>query len=303
MSSYRGVKPNITELLKNRLQAKRLKIFANQRVNSVNAGANLSRSKGKGMDFDEVRHYQPGDDIRLMHWGLTARLGKPFTKVYHEEKDRALYFVIDQSSTMRFGTRECFKSVKAANVLALMGFGAIGSHEKVGGVIFDETGISYYRANHSTSSLLRMFNLLSTDDKQYQFKSQDSLTGSLKLLYSKIKSNSVVIVVSDFSSFTSEASQYLKLLARKSQTINMFCYDVIEKELPNMGVCNLSNDNDVFAIDTQNTKQRASYQNIYDSRLAAIRDFSKQYRMGFIKIATNDDLVKKINRGVASYAS
>ena len=171
------------------------------------------------------------------------------------------------------------------------------------GVVFDETGISYYRANHGTSSLLRMFNLLSKDDKQYQFKSQDSLTGSLKLLYSKIKSNSVVVVVSDFSGFTPEASQYLKLLARKSQTINMFCYDVIEKELPNMGVCNLSNDNDVFAIDTQNSKQKASYQNIYDTRIAAIQDFSKQYRMGFVQIATNDDLVKKINRGVASYAS
>ena len=303
MSDYNGVKPNVQELLKYRLKAKKLKIFANQRVNSINAGGNLSKSKGKGMDFDEVRQYQPGDDIRLMHWGLTARLGKPFTKVYHEERERSLYFVIDQSSTMKFGTRECFKSVKAANILALMGFGAIGSQEKVGGVIFDENGYSYYRATHGKSSLLKMFNILSSDQKSYQFKTRGNLAESLKLLYSKIKSSSVVIVVSDFSNFTSEASQYLKLLSKKSQTVNLFCYDPIEKELPSMGVCNFSNDSEILAIDTSNSKQLNSYHNVYDTRFSAIQDFSKQYRMGFIAIATHDDLVHKINRGVASYAN
>ncbi|MDE4959538.1 DUF58 domain-containing protein, partial [Francisella tularensis subsp. holarctica] len=80
-----------------------------------------------------VSHYQAGDDIRLMHWALTARLGKPYTIVYHEERERSLYFILDQNTTMNFGTQECFKSVKAANILALRGFGAFDAQDKVGG--------------------------------------------------------------------------------------------------------------------------------------------------------------------------
>ena len=84
---------DIQELLSYRYQAKVLKLVANQRVNTTNAGNNVSKTKGHGMDFDEVRHYQAGDDIRLMYWALTARLGKPYTKVYHEKHERNLYFI------------------------------------------------------------------------------------------------------------------------------------------------------------------------------------------------------------------
>lgn len=117
------------------------------------------------MDFDEVRHYQAGDDIRLMHWALTARLGKPYTKVYHEERERSLYFVLDQTKSMHFGTRECFKSVKATNILALIGFGALEAHEKVGGIIFDDHGYNFYPAKQDKSALVKMFNFVANDEK------------------------------------------------------------------------------------------------------------------------------------------
>lgn len=82
-----------------------------------------------------------------MHWALTARLGKPYTKVYHEEHERNLYFILDQNTTMNFGTKECFKSVKAANILALLGFGALDVHDKVGGIIFEIKAITFILRN------------------------------------------------------------------------------------------------------------------------------------------------------------
>ncbi|MDE4959610.1 DUF58 domain-containing protein, partial [Francisella tularensis subsp. holarctica] len=78
------------------------------------------------------------------HGALTARRGKPYTKVYHEERERSLYFILDHNTTMNFGTKECFKSVKAANILAWLGFGALDAHDKVGGIIFDDKGSNYY---------------------------------------------------------------------------------------------------------------------------------------------------------------
>ncbi|AJC48522.1 DUF58 domain-containing protein [Allofrancisella guangzhouensis] len=303
MKSYKGIKPEISELLNYRYQAKALKLFANQRVNNINAGSSLSKAKGRGMDFDEVRHYQAGDDIRLMHWSLTARLGKPYTKVYHEEKERTVYFVLDQRSTMKFGTRECFKSVKATNTLALMSFGALEAHEKVGGVVFDDNGYNFYPAKQNKTSLVKMFNFIISEEIEYQTKSEGGLATVLKFLYSKIRSNSIVILISDFTDFNSDAQQYLKFLARKNQIINIFTYDPIEKALPTLGLYYFSNGKEKIVLDAANKKQNQIYQDIYSTRYTAIKGFSHKHKIGFIEIATNDDLVKTINHGIVNYAN
>ncbi|AJI45451.1 DUF58 domain-containing protein [Francisella tularensis subsp. novicida] len=303
MKSYKGVKPDIQELLSYRYQARALKLFANQRVNTTNAGNNISKAKGRGMDFDEVRHYQAGDDIRLMHWALTARLGKPYTKVYHEERERNLYFILDQNTTMNFGTKECFKSVKAANILALLGFGALDAHDKVGGIIFDDKGYNYYAAKQDKSALVKMFNFVAGDSKQYQLASDKKLADAIKFLYAKIRSNSVVIVISDFSSFDEQAKQYLKLLSAKNAVINIFSYDPIEKELPALDTFYFSDGKRRIALDSASKQQSGIYKNLYQNRYTAIKDFSRKNKTGFIEVATNDDLIKTINYGIASYAN
>lgn len=303
MKSYKGIKPDINELLSYRYRAKALKLFANQKVNSVNTGSKSSKAKGRGMDFDEVRHYQPGDDIRLMHWSLTARLGKPYTKVYHEERERTLYFVVDQSTTMKFGTRECFKSVKVANATALIGFGALEVHEKVGGVIFDDEGYSFYPAKQDKSALVKILNHVTTDNKQPQISTDKGLADALKFLYAKARSNSVIVVMGDFDGFNSEARQYLKLLAKKNEIINMFSYDPLEKELPAKDIYNFSDGEESLVFDAANTRQYKVYKDIYNTRHNAIKDFSRQYKMAFFEMATNDDLVKTINYGVAGHAT
>ena len=301
MKSYKGIKPDIKELLSYRYRAKALKLFANQKVNTVNAGSKASKAKGRGMDFDEVRHYQPGDDIRLMHWSLTARLGKPFTKVYHEERERTMYFVVDQSATMQFGTRECFKSVKMANATALLGFGALEAHEKVGGIVFGDNGYNYYPAKQDKSALLKMLNHVTNDETKIQITTNKGLSDALKFLYAKVRSNSVIVVLGDFDGFNEHAQQYLKLLAKKNEIINVFSYDPIEKELPAKDVYNFSNGSENLVLDAANTKQYQVYKDIYNARHSAIKDFSRQYQMAFFEIATNDDLVKTINYGVAGH--
>jgi uncharacterized protein (DUF58 family) len=301
MKSYKGIKPDIKELLSYRYRAKALKLFANQKVNTVNAGSKASKAKGRGMDFDEVRHYQPGDDIRLMHWSLTARLGKPFTKVYHEERERTMYLVVDQSATMAFGTRECFKSVKMANATALIGFGALEAHEKVGGIIFDDGGYNFYPAKQDKSALLKMLNHVTNDTTKRQITTDKGLSDALKFLYAKIRSNSVIIVLGDFDGFDDQAQQYLKLLAKKNEIINIFSYDPMEKELPAKDVYNFSNGKENLVLDAANTKQYQAYSDIYNTRHNAIKNFSRQYQMAFFEIATNDDLVKTMNYGVAGH--
>ncbi|MFC4892894.1 DUF58 domain-containing protein [Pseudofrancisella aestuarii] len=302
MKSYKGVKPDLQKLLDLRYQARGITFFKKQTANAVNAGGKLSKAKGRGMDFDEVRHYQAGDDIRLMHWSLTARLGKPYTKVYREERERSLYFILDQGFSMRFGTRECFKSVKAVEALALLGFGAISENEKVGGIVFDEKGYSFFPAKQDKSTLVRIFNQTIEDNKHYQVESSNGLEEALKILYSKVKSNSIIIILSDFSQLTKEAQLYLKLLTKNHEVVNIFNYDPIEKQLPDLGAYFFSDGKHRLEIDGANKKLREGYNALFTDRENNIKDFSKKHKMIFLTLATNDDLVKAINYGMMNDA-
>ena len=185
----------------------------------------------------------------------------------------------------------------------MLGFGALDAHDKVGGIIFDDKGYNFYTAKQDKSALVKMFNFVASDTKQYQLNSDKKLADAIKFLYAKIRSNSVVIVISDFSSFNQEAKQYLKLLSAKNAIINIFSYDPIEKELPALDTYYFSDGKRRVALDTASKQQSSIYKNLYQNRYTEIKDFSCKNKTGFIEVATNDDLIKTINYGIASYAN
>jgi uncharacterized protein (DUF58 family) len=291
----KGINPEINELLAMRYCAAELQLFNPNKVNSVTNGINASHARGRGMDFDEVRRYQAGDDIRLIHWPLTARSGKTYTKVYHEERERSVYLLIDQSASMRFATKVAFKSVIAARIAALLGWAALAQHQQVGGVVFDELGAEYIKPRRSRQSLLDVFNLLTYPRKNRQ---QGGLANSLQFILRQIQSGSTVIVLSDFCNLISEAEQYLRLIAHKCELINLLVYDPLEANLPDRGIFSFT-DNGSARLeigDTLQTKER--YAQPFAKRVADLRNLSRQNRMQFMTLATNDDLAAVLKAGV-----
>lgn len=266
-----GITPDINQLLALRHSAKELQLFNPARVNSLNAGINLSHARGRGMDFDEVRRYQAGDDIRLIHWQLSARLGKTYTKVYHEERERALYLIIDQSISMRFATKVAFKSVIAANLAAILGWSALSAHQQVGGVIFNDANSSYVKPKRSRQSLLDMFNLLSSEKLT---RSQGGLINSLQFILTQIHSGSSVVVLSDFSQISPEVERYLRLIAQKSELTNLLIYDPIEANLPISGSFNFTNQTQQQLEISANSRSCERYTAICTSRAASAPIFS-----------------------------
>ena len=301
MNDTKGIKPNLNNLLKLRFYAKNLQLFKYQKVNSFTAGKRLSNAKGKGMDFDEVRHYQAGDDIRLMHWSLTAKLGKPFTKVYKEERQRSIYFVVDQSNTMRFGTKECFKSVKAIQAMALLGWSGINEQEKVGGYIFDENGYFFEKPSYGKKSLLKMFK--NSIERSLYVNTSTNLEGILKNIYTKAKSGNIIIIISDFYSFSENTQKYIKLLTNSNEIINIYTYDSIEKSLPSKSLFLFGDGENTLEINNSIKQQQKDYEKTFESRFLKVKNFSKKYRIKFLSLATDDNLVKTINYGIDDYAN
>ena len=144
----KGIRLTIDELLALRREALALDLSSNYRVSSTLAGGYRSKFRGRGMDFDEVRLYQPGDDIRNIDWRVTARTGKPHTKLFREERERPLFLLLDQSKHLFFGSRVAFKSVIAARAASLLIWASITAGSRIGAVLFDDSGHLEHRPLH-----------------------------------------------------------------------------------------------------------------------------------------------------------
>ena len=148
---------SLESLVKDKYQTFRFTTIEAKKSVQRNIGSNQSIFKGRGMDFDEVREYQQGDDVRLVDWHLTAKVGKVFTKVFKEEKDRQVWFLIDLRAGMKFGTKQAFKSVIAAHIMAMLSWYFLDKGGRVGGLILSDSKMQVFRP-----SKLRIPNGIST---------------------------------------------------------------------------------------------------------------------------------------------
>lgn len=294
----KGISPDIKELLALRYYAGSIQFFNEQKVHAAQAGNRLSLARGRGMDFEEVRRYQAGDDIRLINWPLTARLGKPFTKIYREERERAVYLIIDQSRSMHFGAKVCFKNVLAANIAALLGFAALDHHEQIGGIIFNDEHAEFVKPRHNRQSLLELFKYLTSNLIKHH---QGGLSNALQFLYKNIQTGSVVIVISDFFNTNEDTDTYLRLIMRKCELINLFVYDQLEAKLPDSGKYMFTDNGSLKLEITANQKNNDLYSANFAKRLQHIESLSHTNNMQFVKLATNDNIVQKINQGIMKY--
>lgn len=155
-----GVRVSLQELLALRGEARRLDLAPRGKVLATRSGGHLSPFRGRGMEFDEARIYQPGDDPRNMDWRVTARAGRPHVKLFREERERPLWLLVDQGPAMRFGTRVAFKSVIAAQAAALLAWAAVDRGDRVGGLIFDEQGRFEQKPAARTHGLLPLLQAL-----------------------------------------------------------------------------------------------------------------------------------------------
>lgn len=151
-----GVYANLDDLIRIQFKARDFSFRPRQPVTSVLSGRYASRLRGRGLNFEELRRYQSGDDIRTMDWKVTARTRVPHVRVYTEEKDRAVLLLVDQRIHMFFGTRQKMKSVTAAEAAALGAWRALAVGDRVGAVVFNDEAVQVVRPQRSTDTVMRI---------------------------------------------------------------------------------------------------------------------------------------------------
>ena len=260
---------------------RRIEIHSRRLVNEVFSGEYHSTFKGRGMEFEDVREYQPGDDIRLIDWNVTARTGAPFIKKFREERELTLAFLVDVSASGRFGTAGKWKSETAAEVCAILSIAAAFNNDKTGLILFTDKVECFVPPAKGKSHVLRLIRELLYFAPQGQ---KTSLAVGLEYVLNALKRRSIVFIVSDFIDTGWERA--LSVAARKHDVIALVLSDPREEELPPVGLIALEDAESgarlmVDAADLQ-------FRRIYSGRAKAFRAnlerTFRRYKTDFIPI-------------------
>lgn len=266
-----GAYTELDKLLRLRFIASELSLFARRPSSAQISGSVRTRFRGRGMEFEEVRLYQAGDDIRSIDWRVTARTQVAHTKLYREERERPVFVMIDQRSPMFFGSQRCFKSVYAAHIAALTGWAALSNSDRIGALVFgDRThrDIRPKRSKHALMELIHQvheFNHLLTSP----VPSQESLT--LKQMLTDVtrisKPGSAVFLVSDFHDFDAESEKLLFQLGRHTDVTLFHLYDQLEHSLPEARMLTVSNGEKRLQLNTRAEQLKTRYADSFKSRV------------------------------------
>jgi len=268
------------------------------RVNSLQTGAYVSRFRGRGMEFDESRPYQPGDDPRSIDWRVTARSTTAYTKLFREERERPVLVAVDLRSNMHFATQGCFKSVNASRAAALLSWAAHHRGDRLGGLIFGDTTHRELKPRLGRRAALRFVHELAEHPdwvrRDAEVKNEDALTQAMSALRRVARPGSLVVVISDFVGFSRAAKSYLSSVARHNEVLAVFLNDPLERELPPPGRYRLVSPQDELAIDTYAAPARRDYEHAFDERLEELEKFCQRYGVHLMPMSTDDDPVSAL---------
>jgi len=270
-----------------------IEIYTSKAVNDVLAGEYESVFKGRGMEFDEVREYQPGDEVRSIDWNVTARMGHPYVKRFVEERELTVLFLVDLSASGAFGSARQVKNDVAAELCALLAFCAIKNNDKVGLIVFTDRVEMFVPPAKGTTHVLRLIREL-LDFKPRQ--TQTDIAAGLEYLGRVTTKKCVVFLVSDFLGEGFE--KRLHVLGKRHDVIAVSITDPREVRVPNVGLLELEDaeTGERIIIDTGSAAVRRKYETLGLERQGGLRDLFRSMDVDQIEVFTDRDYVRDLVR-------
>lgn len=277
-------------------------LHAQRRALAAMAGGHRSPFRGRGIDFDEVRVYNPGDDVRSIDWRVTARTGRPHTKVFREERERPVYLLVDQRQSMFFGSRTAMKSVVAARIAALLAWATREHGDRLGALIFNDTHSHEVRPKEGKRGIQAFFRVLVQfnqwlgADQPRTRPSRQPISQALESLAHVVRPGSLVILISDFQHFDDICVQQLRLVKRHSDIIALSINDVLERQLPLAGSYGYTDGEHSVRVNTSNKNFRKRFSLRFVEHQNELRDHFNSLGVPLIEIATDANLTEALGR-------
>jgi len=280
---------NLSEMVRLRYAARELTGFPQVQARQMMAGGHRSRFRGRGMDFDEVRIYQPGDDVRSIDWRVTAKTQTPHTKIFREERERPVLVVSDLRGRMFFGSQR-LKSVLACEVSAALAWAGLNANDRVGGLVFGAQQQSDVKSRRSHHAVLEFIHKLRDFSEQLLQPAADqySLAHILEETRRFALPGTTIFIVSDFHDFNEDCERHLFELARHGNLNFCHIFDNIEIQLPDPALYAVSDGEQQRLLDTGNNRLREEFANAFAARSQRLKKFSQQLSAGLLPFNTAD---------------
>ena len=276
-----------------------LSLRHNQPVRSLLFGRRSSHVRGRGLDFEELRNYVPGDDVRSIDWRVTARTQKPYIRVYSEERDRPTMLVVDQRINMFFGSRRSMKSVVAAEVAALAAWRVFTEGDRVGAFVFNDTAIEHVRMHRSRATVLRILDRIATLNKQLRSDATapaapEKLNEVLDKVARLCHHDALILIASDFDGADAKTRDLLLHLSQSNDVICALAYDPLAVQALTSQQLVVSNATLQVELRLNEQKVREGLRSASDERLRNVLAWQHELSIPVLPLSTADDVSHQV---------
>lgn len=286
-----GVRVELDELVRLGPQTRGISFRARQPAHSVLRGRAASRLRGPGLDFEELRAYQPGDDIRSMDWRVTARVRSPYVRVYREEKERPVLVVVDQRSCMFFGSVRDMKSVAAARAAAIVAHRVVGGGDRIGAVIFGDKESSVFIPQRSERQVMRILGalrdhnhaLVEREPAPTNFAALDQALEQVQRLASH---DHLIVLISDLAGAGESTKRLATGIRRRNDVVVLWVNDPLEEALPDVGEAVLGDGELQVQVNTKSSAVRQLFLEDVQQRRARASTFALRFDVPLLPLST-----------------
>lgn len=294
-----GAYAELDSLIALQFKAQGFTLRHSQPVHSLLFGRRASHVRGRGLDFEELRGYVSGDDVRSIDWRVTARMQKPYVRVYSEERDRPTMLVVDQRINMFFGSRVSMKSVVAAEVAALTAWRVFSQGDRVGAFIFNDDTTEEIRMHRSRATVLRILDRIAYQNKLLRGDSSAQskpvrLNETLEAVARVCRHDALIVIASDFDGADETTRDLLLHLSRANDVVCCLAYDPLAVKLPAAEQLVVSNGELQVELLLGEEKIRKSIVDASDKRLRAILSWQHDIGVPVLPISTAEDVPQQL---------
>ena len=299
MTSDSRIYVQMPTLVALRHRAKGFTFLPSQPVGSVLSGRNRSKLRGRGLDFEELRQYRQGDDIRALDWRVTKRTKKPHVRVYNEEREHSVLLLVDQRMSMFFGSKNKMKSVVASEVAALCAWQVLSTGDRIGAIVFNDdeaVEIKPRRSERVVMQILhqtvKMNNALNASLKIDS--SNDQLNVALQKTGELCRHDALIILISDLQGWDDNTVKHIKRLSAHNDLIVPFVHDALEKDLPPPQRLIVSDGSSQIAIHSGHKSLQQDFESDFTSNISFLQSELKKYAVPVIEINTVQPVVDQL---------
>lgn len=294
-----GAYAELDSLIALQFKARGFTLMHSQPVHSLLFGRRASHVRGRGLDFEELRNYVAGDDVRSIDWRVTARMQKPFVRIYSEERDRPTMLVVDQRINMFFGSRVSMKSVVAVEVSALAAWRVFQQGDRVGALVFNDDRTEEIRMHRSRANVLRILdrmadqNHLLHGDSPVQAR-PGRLNEVIEAVARLCRHDALIIIASDFDGADQRTRDLLLNLSRSNDVVCCLTYDPLAVKLPAAEQLVVSNGELQVELLLGQEKVRKNILNASDKRIRSILSWQHELGIPVLPISTAEDIAAQL---------